>query len=63
MPQETETTETATSRVRLPGGLVLLPPVSMDDLSKDTEHDPEGAEQFVALIRQLRHADSRSVAL
>jgi hypothetical protein len=26
----------------------------MDDLKKDTEYDPEGAEEFVTLIRQLR---------
>jgi len=50
MPQETRSTDTATSRVRLPRDFVLLPPVSMDDLKKDTEHDPEGAEDFVALI-------------
>ena len=31
------------------------------DLKKDTEHDPEGAEEFVALIRALRQSDSRSV--
>jgi len=24
-------------------------------LLKDTEHDPKGAEEFVALLRQLRH--------
>jgi hypothetical protein len=40
-----------------------LPPVSVDDLKKDTEHDPEGAEEFVALIRALRQSDSRSVTL
>ena len=39
---------------RLPRGVVLLPPVSRDDLKKDTEHDPEGAEEFVALIGALR---------
>jgi hypothetical protein len=63
MPQETRIAETATSRARLPGGLVLLPPVSVEDLKKDTEHDPEGAEEFVALIRRLRQLDSRSVTL
>ena len=63
MPQETRSTETATSRARLPRGFVLLPPVSMDDLKKDTEHDPERAEEFVALIRQLRQPDSRPVKL
>jgi hypothetical protein len=47
----------------LPKGFVLLPPVTADDLKKDTEHDPEGAEEFVALIRALRRSDSRSVTL
>jgi hypothetical protein len=54
MQQETENTEKAATQARLPQGFVLLPPVSMDDLKKDTEHDPEGAEEFVALIRRLR---------
>lgn len=49
MRQETESTETAARRVRLPKGVVLLPRVSMDDLKKDTEHDTEGAEEFSKL--------------
>jgi len=63
MPQETESAESAAGRVRLPKGFVLLPPVSLDDLKKDTEHDPEGAVEFVALIRALRQPDSRPAAL
>jgi hypothetical protein len=63
MPREIKSTEMATSRARLPRGFVLLPPVSVDDLKKDTEHDPEGAEEFVALIRALRQSDSRFVTL
>jgi hypothetical protein len=63
MPQKAESTETVAGRVRLPKGFVLLPPVSMDDLKRDTEHDPEGAEEFVALIRALRQPDSRPVTL
>jgi len=35
----------------------------MDDLTKDIEHDPEGAEKFVALIRVLRKGASRSVVV
>ena len=62
MQQETESTGIETSRARFPGDLVLLPPVSTDDLKRDTEHDPEGAEEFVALLRQLRQTDSRTVA-
>ena len=54
MVRKAESTETVADRARLPKGLVLLPPVSMDNLKRDTEHDPEGAEEFVALIRALR---------
>jgi len=39
------------------------PPVSLEDLKTDTEYDPEGAEEFVALIRALRKESSRPVAL
>ena len=49
--------------MRLPAGVVLKPPVSMEDLQTDTEYDPEGAEEFVALIRALRKESSRPVAL
>jgi hypothetical protein len=63
MPQEIKSTETLTSRMTPPMGFVLLPPVSMEDLKKDTEHDREGAEEFVASIRQLRRPDSRPVTL
>lgn len=63
MPQETESTDTAAGRVRLPRGVVLLPPVSADDLTTDIEHDPEGAAEFVALVRALRQPLSRPVTL
>jgi hypothetical protein len=63
MPQEIESAETAAGRTRFPKGFILLPPVSLDDLKKDTEHDPEGAEEFVALIRALRQPDSGPVTL
>jgi hypothetical protein len=63
MPQKTKNRKTAASRVTLPKGVVLLPPVSIDDLKKDTEHDPEGAEEFVALIRALRQPVFRPVTL
>lgn len=63
MPQKAESVEKTGGRVGLPKGIVLLPPVSLDDLKKDTEHDPEGAEEFVALIRALRQSDSRRVTL
>jgi hypothetical protein len=47
------------NRVTLPPGVVLRPPVSLEELKADTEYDPEGAEEFVALIRALRQTGSR----
>ena len=63
MPQRANKAETRGGQVRLPAGLALKPPVSIEDLKTDTEHDPEGAEEFVALIRALRKEASRSVTL
>ena len=63
MPQRAHRTETGGDDVRLPAGVVLKPPVSLDDLKKDTEYDPEGAEEFVALIRALRKESFRPVSL
>lgn len=63
MAQRAHKTETGGDDVRLPAGVVLKPPVSMEDLQTDTEYDPEGAEEFVALIRALRKESSRPVAL
>jgi hypothetical protein len=48
---------------QLPASVVLKPPVGMQDLKTDTEYDPEGAEEFVALIRALRNEGSRPVTL
>ncbi len=50
-------------QVQLPAGVVLKPPVSLEDLKAYTEYDPEGAEEFVALIRALRREGSRPVNL
>jgi hypothetical protein len=47
----------------LPKGFVLLPPIGMKDLKKDTEHDTERAAEFVASIRQLRQGNARPVTL
>ena len=47
-------TEAKGDQARLPPGVVLRPPVSLEDLKTDIEHDPEGADEFVALIRTLR---------
>jgi len=63
MPRETEQAETGGDQLRLPAGVVLKPPVSAEDLKADTECDPEGAEEFVALIRALRRAGSRPITL
>ncbi len=62
MPHKTGETETGREQMRLPSGVVLGPPVSIEDLKTDTEHDPEGAEEFVALIRALRDESLRSTA-
>ncbi len=61
MLQRTEGTEAG--GVQLPPGVVLKPPVTLEDLKADTEYDPKGAEEFVALIRALRNERARPVAL
>jgi hypothetical protein len=63
MLQRADKAEAGGNQVRLPAGVVLKPAVSVEDLKTDTEHDPEGAEEFVALIRALRKEGSRPVAL
>jgi len=63
MPQKTEETTTGDDQVTRPAGVVLRPPVTVNDLMTDTEHDPEGAEEFVALIRALREEGSRPITL
>lgn len=62
MPRGTERTETGGDHARLPAGVVLRPPISVEDLQTDIEHDPDGAEEFVALIRALRKEGSRPVS-
>jgi hypothetical protein len=62
MKQRTEEAERGLQPLRLPVGVVLRPPVTVEDLRADTEYDPEGAEEFVALIRALRREASRPVA-
>jgi len=63
MPNQADRAEASGGQVRLPAGVVLKPPVSLEDLKTDTEHDPHGAEQLVALIRALRNQGSRPVTL
>ena len=61
MQQRTEGTESG--GVQLPPGVLLKPPVALEDLKADTEYDPKGAEEFVALIRELRNERSRPLAI
>jgi hypothetical protein len=63
MQRKTDGTDARGEQVRLPAGVVLGPPVSTEDLKADTEYDPEGAEEFAALIRALRQERSRPVTL
>ena len=63
MPQRAEEAETARDGMTLLPGIVLGPPVGIEDLKADTENDPEGAEEFVALIRALRREVPRASAL
>lgn len=63
MRHKTGETEAGGDQIRLPAGVVLRPPATIEDLKTDIEHDPEGAEEFVALIRALRKEGSRPVIL
>jgi hypothetical protein len=63
MAQRAEKSEAGEGQLRLPAGVFLKPPVSIEDLKTDIEDDPEGAEEFVALIRALRKEGSRPVTL
>ena len=63
MPQRTQGTEAGEAQVRFPAEVFLKPPVTAEDLKTDTEYDPEGADEFVALIRALRKETSRPVTL
>lgn len=63
MANRTDKAATGGGQIRLPAGVVLKPPVSLDELKADTEYDPEGAEEFVALIRALRKEGFRPVDL
>jgi hypothetical protein len=63
MPRKTEPKDIGKDQVRLPAGSVLKPPVSFEDLIADTEQDPDGAKEFVALIRALRKESPRPLAI
>ena len=61
MSRRTESAETGGEHRRLPAGVVLKPAVTAEELKKDTEYDPDGAEEFVAMIRALRNEDPHAV--
>jgi hypothetical protein len=63
MPLRAHKTEGGGNQMPPPAGVILKPPVTMEELKTDTECDPEGAEEFVALIRALRKEGYRPVAL
>ena len=63
MSRTTEPKNTGGGQVRLPAGIVLKPPVSVEELRTYTEEDPAGADEFVALIRALRKEQPRPLNL
>ena len=63
MPQETEGTNKGGEQAPPWTKLKLKPPATLESLRQDTENDPEGAEEFVELIRALRKEGSRPVSL
>jgi hypothetical protein len=63
MSQKIRQPETSPDEVRFPQGVVFRPPVTIEDLRTDIEHDPEGADEFVALIRLLRQEGSPELSL
>jgi hypothetical protein len=63
MPKRADKMEAGGDQVRLPASVILKPPVTVEDLKTDSEYDPEGAAEFVALIQALRNERSRPNAL
>jgi len=61
MPRKSQAKKTDWDHSRKAEKIELKPLVSAEDLKADTEHDPEGAEEFVALVRELRKSDLRSL--
>lgn len=60
MSQRRPQSDTSSDEVPFPPGVVFRPPVTIEDLKTDIEHDPEGAEEFVALIRALHQEGENS---
>lgn len=44
MPRKTESNQAGEDQVHLPAGVVPKPPISLEDLKRDAEYDPQGAE-------------------
>ena len=63
MTRKSQQEEAGDNQFRLPAGVTLKPALSAEDLKADTEYDPDGADEFVALIRALRKEGSRPIAL
>ena len=66
MPRYTEVImlkKSESAETRSPDSIELKPPVSAQDLVADTELDPAGAEEFVALIRALRKETPRPLSI
>ena len=57
MDTSTQADSGKATRVKLPKSVVLRPAFEWDRVKQYTEHDPEGAEQFVAVIRKMRVED------
>jgi hypothetical protein len=62
MSRKTAGAETQ-GEVRPSMDVILKPPVNLEALKANTEHDPEGAEEFGALIRLLRTEGSRTISI
>jgi hypothetical protein len=63
MLRKTEEQEALKGSVRLPSGVTLKPPLTVEDLRLHTEHDPSGAEEFANLVRSVRGEGSRPLSL
>jgi hypothetical protein len=63
MARETKTTKSGGTRTTLPAGVMMKPPVSLEELRTGIENDPKGAEEFAALIRTLRREAPRTIGV
>jgi hypothetical protein len=54
MGVKTPTSDNRMGEPRLAAGIVLKPPVRMEELAADVDPDPAEAEALVALMRHMR---------